>query len=160
MIPKRYSIRHKTLELLSELYLDINDKTEARIINANEFNLPVVVVANKLNISETYLKKCCVPLVFEKEIEYSIASDSDEEVMRVGVNGLRSYVDKKYLLAGQKLRLDTIYDYFRLASGILLLCIALWTFISNIVTTRQNQNKIMELQQQVKHLQNEIKSSK
>ena len=73
MIPKRYSIRHKTLELLSELYLDINDKTEARIINANEFNLPVVVVANKLNISETYLKKCCVPLVFEKEIEYSLS---------------------------------------------------------------------------------------
>ena len=73
--------------------------------------------------------------------------------MRVKHDGIISYIDRKYMLNGRDFILDSIGKYFGIISGIILLIIALITFIINIIETRENHDDIKLLNKKVNQLE-------
>ena len=82
----------------------------------------------------------------------------DQSVFAVLSPGSHAYRDKKYIHEGVKERMNYIYDIAKTVSIIVLLVIAVWTFIQNTYQTRQNKSDIERLRQELQNIRREIQS--
>lgn len=83
----------------------------------------------------------------------------DNSVFAIYSAGSHAYRDKKYIRDGFKDQLNYIYDIAKTFSIIVLLLIAIWTFIKNIYQTELNKQDIKQLQKELQQLKDKTQET-
>ncbi len=86
--------------------------------------------------------------------EIYCSMEFDNSVFAIYSSGGHSYREKKYIREGVKDQLNYIYDIAKTLSVIILLLIAIWTFIRNTYQTESNKQDIKQLREEIQQMKN------
>jgi hypothetical protein len=154
----RSKIRHKILEMLYAKVIALND-IDDRFVHNSHYDVLIEDISTKLKVSVNLISEFALQLFVEEEIEIDF-DESGRKVIRILNNGINAFVDQKYLLDGRKKMLEIVFDYLKIISGIILLCITIITFILSTIKNHQNSNDIKQLQKELKEIRSQIRSRK
>lgn len=101
-----------------------------------------------------YTKRTLLDILhtMQNEKEIYCTMEFDKSKYYILEPGRKNYAEEKYLREGSKESRDALYDRLKIASMIILLLIAIYSFIENIAETKRNKSEIRELQKQVQEL--------
>jgi hypothetical protein len=150
LIPKRFSIRHQILSILCEKLNDV-EKVKGKVFKQSLIDVECSTIAERLGISIKRIHELSSKMQKENEVEFEFLGNV--EIIRIRENGIIAFIDRKYLINGRDFVLDSLKKYLAIISGILLLIIAVITFILNIIDTRQNKNDIQKLEKRIQFLE-------
>jgi hypothetical protein len=78
----------------------------------------------------------------------------DNSVFAIYSSGSHAYRDKKYIRDGYRDQFNYIYDIAKTVSIVVLLLIAIWTFVKNIYQTESNKKDIEQLRKELQDINN------
>lgn len=151
-INRNYRIRHKILKSLQE---KLNLIGNNEYLNIEEIELSLNEVSRNTGISELKIGENTDFLSEINEINQEWING--ERRMSITRKGTISYFNKNHINNGKKEFWNNAYDIVKTISAIILLCIALITFINNIIDTRQNKNEINKLKTELEQVKIKIK---
>lgn len=139
-IKEKYSIRHKILKALQEKLSKFESKQH---LNQSEIELSLHELSSKTKLVEKKIIEQTDYLVSKEEIN----SEWDNRELNFCIirEGTISFFDKKYLEEGKKEFWNNNYDIIKTFSAVIILIIAVVTFIFNIVDTRKNKSDIEKM---------------
>lgn len=146
LIAQKYRHRQKILCFLQR---QIDEQYSPNAI-AEDLELTLSELAVKCNLSEQEILKQIDFLHAEKEIEIT----EREWTMKYLIvqKGTIAFYDGKYIRSGWKSLLDSSYDVIKIVSAIVLLGIAVFTFITNIIDTKRNKREIETMRDEIERL--------
>ncbi|HMR82633.1 MAG TPA: hypothetical protein PKE30_05860 [Niabella sp.] len=149
LIRNKFKARHRILKELAKHYNDNYDPTGDQTDYLISFN----TLRDKMPFNEVDFEKNLHFLIFEKEVE-TTGNPYDEidwisTYYFISVKGLASFYDKKYISLGKGQLLTGVYDVIKILSAIVLLLIAIITFIRNMIITDKNQKEIQSLKNEI-----------
>ena len=154
-IKKKYSNRHQILKVLQEYF---ESKDRADLNDSKEVELTFTEIVKKSNLSENEVRQQLDYL--QKEDELCINNINFSTYYFILRNGTISYHDKKYLNIGKKEFFSNTYDIIKTLSAIILLIIAVVTFINNLSETKTNKKQIEILKTEINDMKYNLKSEK
>lgn len=147
-INRKYKNRHLFLKAL-QLYLEKNDRPDAYALEDFSLTFPKLVELSNLTEKEIYGQIDYL----ENEGEINIEHTEDYSAFYfISKNGTIAYYDKKYLNLGKKEFLNDLYDIIKNISAIILLVIAIISFIINFLDTQKNKKEIEQIKVKVEKL--------
>jgi len=147
-INKKYRNRHLFLKTL-QLYFEKNDRPDQHTFEEVSLTFSKLVELSNLTEKEIYEEMDYL----EKEGEINIEQTEHFSTFYfISRNGTIAYYDKKYLNLGKKEFLNDTYDILKNISAIILLVIAVITFIINFLDTRKNKKEIEQIKVKVEKL--------
>jgi hypothetical protein len=149
-IKKHYKVRHLILKILVD-----HDNSFKPSATFEEKKLHFKDICQKLpQFDKTFLLDNLDYLSsVSKEIFCSMEFDNSR--FAIIAAGRHAYIEGKYLLEGKKEFRNLFDQKIRIISTIILLLIALSTFIINIVQTQKNRAQIEEIKSQLQNLQDQ-----
>lgn len=147
LIPKHYRLRRLLLKLLVEHdeKFAASEAMKARQIHFDD-------ICQKLpQFDRAYLLDNMDYLRLKDEIYCSLEFDNSK--FAIISNGRHAFLEKRYLVEGSKEFRNSFDQKLKIISTIILLLIAVATFVINIVQTQQNKNQIEQLKTEVQKLQ-------
>jgi hypothetical protein len=147
---KKYRNRHIVLKTLEEHYRTTYIESTDWI----EYGLFFEDLVSKSKLSELEVNEQLQCLINEKEVV-------DEELRHLDIlyiispAGRSTFYDKKYLDIGKREFLNNSYDVLKNISAVILLIIAITTFITNFIDTRKNKAEIESLRNEISKLKSE-----
>lgn len=145
-IRKKYVTRHRILETL-QIYHDENWSPDC---NEMDISMSYTELIKHSKLSEVEVRKQLPYLEREKEINYFEIDYSAYYI--ISKNGTVDFYDKKHYNVGRKLFNEEIYGMLKNISTILLLVIALITFVINLIDTRNNKKELENLKIEIKNI--------
>ena len=143
---KRDDLLKLLFEKYSKAYLEFESEPKE-----NDIKSTLSELSSKLKISQKELRDICIIMVHNKEVSYTKCPDSNVEFMHICNPGLIAFSERKYYLSGRKLRLDVVYDIFKIISGFILLPITIVSFLLTTLDTctkrKTEQSKLQRLQE-------------
>lgn len=143
-VKRKYIDRHRILQVLQENQ-DQNLEYDENQTNFEPLSFSELVRKSGLSETQVYAQ---VDLL-AKEDEISIDPLGAKMYYMVIRNGTIAYFDGKYLNQGKKELRDEVYDKLKIISTIVLLSIAIISFIVNIIETRKNKKEIETLKREI-----------
>ena len=151
LIPKHYRVQHLLLKLLFE-----HDEKFPASAGMKERQIHFDDLCEKLHqFDRTYLLDNLDYLRLKEEIYCSL--EFDKSKFAIISKGRHAYLEKRYLVEGSKEFRNAFDQKLKIVSTIILLFIAVATFVINIVQTQQNKNQIEQLKSEVRKLQEQKK---
>lgn len=145
-IKKNFEARHKILKVLFEH--DLKFKPTG---NFDKKSIHFDEICNQLpQYDRPFLLDNLDYLRTTDEIHCSM--QFDKSTFSILSHGSHSYRDKKYFREGVKDQLNYIYDIAKTFSVIILLLIAIWTFVKNIYQTESNKQDIEQLKKELQQI--------
>lgn len=146
-INRNYKLRHNLLRLLfvHDLKFKPADEFEKRGLHFSELStfLPQYdqnILLDNLDYLRTTGEIFC-------------SMKFDNSIFMITSTGNHSYRERKYLREGVKEQINYIYDLAKTISVIILLIIAIWTFIQNLNQVKRNKDEIDILKKELKKLE-------
>ena len=146
IIRKKHRVRHKILKTLQNHYLS----TWGPYLEEQDIALSLSKLVDLSKLSENDVYEQLSYLKVEKEINYLEINHSSFYI--ISEAGKVALYDKKHLYNGRKMLYDEVYDIVKNISAICLLIIAVTTFISNMVETKNNSKEIKILKNEIEAL--------
>lgn len=149
LIRKKFKARHRILKELAKYYNDNYNPTG----DSADYLISYNELKDKTPYNEVDFEENFHFLIFEKEIETS--SNPYNEIDRISTyysisaKGLASFYDNKYLSLGKGQMISSVYDIIKILSAVVLLLIAIVTFMRNIIITDKNQKDIQLLKDEI-----------
>jgi hypothetical protein len=149
---KKYRIRHAILSVLHE-----KGTKNFEHPDIEQLEMTAEEVANSTGYSVDEIKAQLDVLHLAEEIDINWR----ERVMKLlcVVKGSAALHDEKYLTQGRQEFWNDTYDVVKTVSAIILVSIALGTFILNVVSTRENTRLIEDLNARVDSIQGTLVSN-
>jgi hypothetical protein len=147
-INKKYRNRHLFLKTL-QLYFEENDRPDLYTFEEISLTFPKLVELSNLTEKEIYGQIDYLEKEGEINIEHTEHFSTFYFISR---NGTIAYYDKKYLNLGKKEFLNDAYDILKNISAIILLVIAIISFIINFLDTRKNKKEIEQIKVKLEKL--------
>lgn len=147
-INKKYKNRHIILETLQRRYEEVYNPTMQD--GELEIDFKHLVEYSKLTNNEVYEQLDYLHL----ENEISIDEIQFQIYYIILRNGSKAYYDKKYITIGIKEFHNNFYDILKNISSVILLIIAIITFILNSFATIKLKEQVSKLQIEVQTLKN------
>jgi hypothetical protein len=146
-IKKHYKVRHLILKTLFD-----HDNDFEPSVSFEEKQLHYKDICQKLpQFDKRFLLENLDYLSsVSKEIHCSM--HSDKSIFAIIVAGRQAYIEKKYLSEGKKEFRNLFDQRLKIISTIILLLIAVCTFIINIVQTQKNKTQIEQLKSELQQL--------
>lgn len=154
-IKQKYLIRHKILEALQNKLSEFDHKKN---INANQIELSIEDISHWTKIPISKIREN-IEYLYEKN-EIYLHWIKGNILLKIIRNGTISYFDKKHIQEGKKVFWSNIYERFKTISTIILVIIALVTFLFNIIDTRKNKNEIEKIKQEINQIKNNNSNKK
>ncbi|NCT93124.1 MAG: hypothetical protein GXC72_01765 [Chitinophagaceae bacterium] len=149
-IKEKYRIRHNLLGLFYDKYFEGNSP------NADVYDTSLTF-SQLEEISGLSTEKLIKTIDYLKEAEELYVEEMDYiDLYLITLKGRAAYHDEKYLYNGKKAFLNDTYDVIKTLSAIVLLVIAIITFIQNSIDIKKNKKEIESLKIEI----NQIKASK
>jgi len=143
-INEKYRIRHKILDALQSKLSQFDEKekvTEEQIeLSLEEISQYSKVPTDKIQKNTDFLSQI-------GEINSHWIKGKLKFV--IVKNGTISYYDKKHIREGRKEFWNNTYDIVKTISAVILVGIAIITFIINIIDTRQNKKDINDIKSEL-----------
>lgn len=151
-IPKRFKAKHRILSVLANHYMIVAEKAKDGDPSAGFHStfIHTSELAIKTKLTEQYVRQCCTSLVQNKEVNFE--SFDTEESVSIGINGITSYDNKKYITEGRNLSVGRIKDYLSITIAFFAIGSAIYTACKAIVLEKRNKESIETLRQQVDEL--------
>ena len=152
-IPKKYRNRHK---LLSMFFLLYNSKYSPDLMDLQPVSLLFSSVADKSNLTDEEVSAQLDYLKNEGEIASFERNYS--EYYYITQKGKIALTDNKYIAIGKREFWNDNYDIIKVISAVILLAIALISFIVNLLETKENSKQIDILKQEVLKIKDTTKT--
>lgn len=146
-IKKHYQVRHKILQTLFDYdnSFDIAVPTNQKLLHFNE-------ICKKLNqFDKIFLLDNLNYLQTTKEIYCTMQFDNSSFAI-IGL-GRDSFIERKFLTEGRKEFRNSFDQKLKIISTIILLLIAITTFVINIIQTQNNKKEIENLKLQLEKVE-------
>lgn len=148
----KYKIRHNILKQLSDK-LDANRKANNTIADYYIHTKDLIGFFSEKNKEEVWQN-----LEFLTETkEVGCTYEGKDSNFYILANGRLSYFDKKYLEMGTNEFWTITYDRIKTIGYIILLLIAVFTFISNVSQTKKNETNLNKIKIEVDKMKNQKK---
>jgi hypothetical protein len=143
---KHFKIKHKILQILAQFEdsFPFGAMANDRLIHYSEIERKIS------NVDKIYLLDILQSLTSAKEIYCSMEFDNSKFLILQ--DGKAAYIENKYLSLGRKELRDRIFDILRIASTVILLLIAIITFVQNIFETKQNSREIEKIRNEIQKM--------
>jgi hypothetical protein len=145
-IKKNFKARHQILKVLFDHDLNFKptDSLDKKSLHFDE-------ICNQLpQYDRPFLLDNLDYLRTTKEIHCSMQFDNS--TFAILSHGSHSCRDKKYIRDGIKDFFNYIYDIAKTVSVIVLLLIAIWTFVKNIYQTESNKQDIEQIRKEIQQI--------
>lgn len=155
LIKRKYLVRHKILETLQERLSQFDGQEHLSI---EKIELTLQELSSASHFSE---KQILEQIDFLNEIqELDCNWRQGVQYFLVLKKGTIAYFDRKYLYEGRKEFWNDTYDIIKTVSAVMLLVIAVITFVMNLIDTRRNKKDIDNLKIEFKHLKDTTQNFK
>lgn len=145
-IGKKYINRHRILETL-QIYHNEHWSPDCDEI---DISLSFTELIKHSRLNEQEVREQLPYLKHEKEINYFEIDYSS--YYAISKKGTVDLYDKKHYNFGRKMFNEEIYDMLKNISTILLLIIALITFVNNLIDTKNNKKELENLKTEIKNI--------
>ena len=145
-IRKKHILRHRILKALQKNY----NEHWTPDLGDIDVSLSFTELVEKSYLNEKDVREQLPFLKKENEVGYIEIDYSS--YYYISTEGTVSFYDKKHHITGRKLFLEEIYDWVKNISTILLLLIAIITFIINLIDTRNNKKEIQILKNEIEQM--------
>lgn len=143
LIKNKYRRRHRLLKIFYNKFFE-GDSPNADVFDTC---LTFYELEELTNLSKEMLIKEIDYLIEAKEIN---SEDIDHTLLYfITLKGRSVYHDRKYIYSGKKEFWNDSYDIIKTLSAVILLIIAIFTFIQNSIDIKQNKQEIEKLKNEV-----------
>ena len=144
LIDSKFKVRNKILKVLREQTIPY-DNTE--FVNLYDMQLTILELSMHSKLASSKIIEQVDYLYSVKEIE--ITWINDEARYHITPQGTIALYDNKYIEMGKAKRFSTIKETVTLCSAVIITCIALFSFLQNYMTTKENNESIKEIKKQL-----------
>lgn len=147
---KHFKVKHQILQILAKHQdsFPLEIQANNRLLHYNEIEKKISYV------NKSFLLDTLHYLTTTKEIHCTMELDNSKFLILE--NGRNSFIENKYQSLGRKELRDYIFDIIKIISTIILLTIAVYSFVQNIYVTKQNKSEIEKLKTDIQKLQQPI----
>lgn len=151
-IDQKFTNRHKILKTLHQRKKEkwSPATTDVRDIGLSYYQLTTTPRHKGKQINKEIQYLINEKEIIEEEIQY------DDYYYCISNSGTASYYDRKYITKGKKEYRENIYDILKNISTLLLLIMAVITFIGNWISNSKNKCEIENIKTELKQIENSI----
>lgn len=146
-IKRKYKVRHQILGALQGHYNKFNRPDD---IDTSAIELSWSELTAGAGLKDDQLLEHIDHLLINGEI-YNNENNYNSSYL-ILQKGTTAFYDRKYIEIGNKEARDLLYDRIKIVSAIVLLVIAVFTFLRNVMATEKNTLEIERLKNEVKTL--------
>jgi len=156
LTPIRDKRRHV---ILSKLVAQLNNVRDVDSFHFKDISIPLIEVAQSMDISDQELMLCCSKMIENKEIvfkDWGRTGKGKGQEMYAGEQCMQSFADKKYIKDGNTFVISRIKDYIGIPSA-LLGFISIVIATCNTVAVSRNKEKVERVTVKTDTIQAQIK---